>query len=121
VDQKEGVEVCLRALQEMKWGFSKSEERDRNVRMIWDVESAREHSRINRFKSEPGSAVAAGGGELDRFAYSVLISDGHACSDSNPAATRTRTPLSSSMQPNISGQGHGYLDPAVVFAAAVTG
>jgi hypothetical protein len=87
---------------------------------------------MNRFKSEPAaSSVAAGGGdfyvgtELDHFTYSVPVGDGHACSDPNPnpaAAYALRQEHerhpSSSMQPNMS---HGYLDPAVVFAAPVAG
>jgi hypothetical protein len=42
VEQEEGVEICLRALHEMRWCFSKTEERDHTVRMVWDVNTARD-------------------------------------------------------------------------------
>ncbi|KAG6917794.1 hypothetical protein DXG01_001066 [Tephrocybe rancida] len=33
---EEGVALCLAALSEMRWGFSRSEEREETVRMIWE-------------------------------------------------------------------------------------
>ncbi|EIN07736.1 hypothetical protein PUNSTDRAFT_126687 [Punctularia strigosozonata HHB-11173 SS5] len=31
------IEICLRALRAMRWGFSKSEEREGTVRMVWEA------------------------------------------------------------------------------------
>ncbi|EMD38493.1 hypothetical protein CERSUDRAFT_113664 [Gelatoporia subvermispora B] len=36
----EEVETCLQALTEMRWAFSKSEEREQTVRMVWESRSA---------------------------------------------------------------------------------
>ncbi|KAJ2968291.1 hypothetical protein NUW54_g13260 [Trametes sanguinea] len=33
---REDVEICLRALSEMRWAFSKNDERERTVRLVWD-------------------------------------------------------------------------------------
>ncbi|EGO21595.1 hypothetical protein SERLADRAFT_440847 [Serpula lacrymans var. lacrymans S7.9] len=42
VDVEEGVEVCLRALREMGWAFSKSVEREKTIRAVWESRVARE-------------------------------------------------------------------------------
>ncbi|TFK55186.1 hypothetical protein OE88DRAFT_1780189 [Heliocybe sulcata] len=36
VGSDEDVGVCLRALEEMQWGLCKSEEREQNVRLVWE-------------------------------------------------------------------------------------
>lgn len=41
---EEGVGLCLAALGEMKWAFSKSEGREETVRMIWESRKARRQS-----------------------------------------------------------------------------
>ncbi|KAF5330912.1 hypothetical protein D9619_005846 [Psilocybe cf. subviscida] len=41
VGTDEGVRVCLAALSAMRWGFSKSEEREDTIRMIWDSQRMR--------------------------------------------------------------------------------
>ncbi|EPQ58392.1 hypothetical protein GLOTRDRAFT_120144 [Gloeophyllum trabeum ATCC 11539] len=37
----EDVEVCLRALKEMRWALCKSEEREQNVKLVWEGKQAR--------------------------------------------------------------------------------
>jgi hypothetical protein len=37
MDAEEGVEVCLRALGEMRWAFAKGEEREQTIRMVWEA------------------------------------------------------------------------------------
>ena len=44
---EEGVEVCLRALAEMRWAFSKSEEREETVRMAWEARKIRRHGQYH--------------------------------------------------------------------------
>ncbi|KDQ60654.1 hypothetical protein JAAARDRAFT_204482 [Jaapia argillacea MUCL 33604] len=38
---EEDVDVCLRALQEMRWAYCKSEEREKSVKMIWEARRQR--------------------------------------------------------------------------------
>lgn len=47
LDAEEGVALCLAALAEMRWGFSKSEERAETIRMVWDNRNARRHGQYN--------------------------------------------------------------------------
>jgi len=42
---EEGVGLCLTALKEMKWAFSKSEEREETVRMVWENRKIGRHGR----------------------------------------------------------------------------
>lgn len=42
MDVEDGVEVCLRALGAMEWVFSKSDERQQTVRMVWETRKLRE-------------------------------------------------------------------------------
>lgn len=42
---EEGVGLCLAALKEMRWAFSKSEEREETVRMIWENRKIGRHGR----------------------------------------------------------------------------
>ncbi|KAG6854928.1 hypothetical protein C0991_009751 [Blastosporella zonata] len=47
---EEGVALCLTALSEMRWGFSRSEEREETVRMIWENRKVgRNTGRLNSF------------------------------------------------------------------------
>jgi hypothetical protein len=39
----EGVMICLSALSSMRWSFSKSEEREETIRMIWDTRKSKRH------------------------------------------------------------------------------
>ncbi|KAI0957620.1 hypothetical protein AcW1_005952 [Taiwanofungus camphoratus] len=41
----EDIEICLQALSEMRWAFSKSDEREQTVRMIWESRLAQPRSR----------------------------------------------------------------------------
>ncbi|OCH95495.1 hypothetical protein OBBRIDRAFT_788050 [Obba rivulosa] len=41
----EDVETCLQALGEMRWAFSKSDEREQTVRMVWESRSAQPRMR----------------------------------------------------------------------------
>lgn len=47
----EDVETCLQALREMRWTFSKSEDREQTVRMIW--ESRMNQARNRNFTNSP--------------------------------------------------------------------
>ena len=54
---EEGVGLCLAALKEMRWAFSKSEEREETVRMVWENRKIGRHGRhtLNRLNlSRPG-------------------------------------------------------------------
>lgn len=42
---EEGVSLCLTALKEMRWAFSKSEEREETVRMVWENRKIGRHGR----------------------------------------------------------------------------
>jgi hypothetical protein len=42
MDVEDGVEVCLHALGAMEWVFSKSDERQQTVRMVWEARKMRE-------------------------------------------------------------------------------
>jgi hypothetical protein len=42
---EEGVGLCLAALKEMRWAFSKSEEREETVRMVWENRKIGRHGR----------------------------------------------------------------------------
>ena len=50
---KEEVEVCLQAMQEMRWAFSKSDERTSTVQMMW-------HSRLQQMQATSMGPVASG-------------------------------------------------------------
>lgn len=40
---EEGVSICLSAIAEMQWAFSKSDEREENIRRLWDETQLRRH------------------------------------------------------------------------------
>ncbi|TDL27284.1 hypothetical protein BD410DRAFT_762036 [Rickenella mellea] len=42
---EEEVKICLQALREMRWAFSKSEEREHTLKMVWDARIAAEARR----------------------------------------------------------------------------
>nr|VWO98786.1 cAMP-dependent protein kinase catalytic subunit [Ganoderma boninense] len=51
---REDVEVCLAALSEMRWAFSKSDERQRTVRLVWDARASQSRGQSSRsFSSSP--------------------------------------------------------------------
>ncbi|KZS99138.1 hypothetical protein SISNIDRAFT_492392 [Sistotremastrum niveocremeum HHB9708] len=54
---EDDVHICLQALSEMRWAFSKSEERENTLKMVWDT---RRHSEI---QGQVG--VMAGGSQRD--------------------------------------------------------
>jgi hypothetical protein len=41
IDTEDGIRLCLSALKEMNWAFSRSEEREETVRRIWDDKKKR--------------------------------------------------------------------------------
>jgi hypothetical protein len=45
ISVEEGVSLCLTALKEMRWAFSKSEEREETVRMVWENRKVGRHGR----------------------------------------------------------------------------
>ncbi|KAG6832693.1 hypothetical protein H0H92_012265 [Tricholoma furcatifolium] len=62
---EEGVALCLAALSEMRWGFSRSEERQETVRMVWENRKVgRNNARysLNNFNR-------TGGGYSDTHTY----------------------------------------------------
>jgi len=56
MDVEDGVEVCLRALGSMEWVFSKSDERQQTVSMVWEARRMRdaEHRRSQHPYAHPG-------------------------------------------------------------------
>jgi hypothetical protein len=42
MDVEDGVEVCLHALGAMEWVFSKSDERQQTIKMVWEARKMRE-------------------------------------------------------------------------------
>ncbi|KAI0705833.1 hypothetical protein BC835DRAFT_1445328 [Cytidiella melzeri] len=60
------VEACLQAMQEMRWVFSKSEERIHTVRMVWESRMQQMQASIGTSgaMTEPVGSVAAAGDEL---------------------------------------------------------
>jgi len=60
---EEGVGLCLAALKEMRWAFSKSEEREETVRLVWENRKIGQHgrhtlSRLNVGRSGPDTYPA---------------------------------------------------------------
>lgn len=57
---EEGVALCLTALSTMKWAFSKSEEREETVRMVWDTRKVGQNSRYRVHHQDMGRSAPAG-------------------------------------------------------------
>ncbi|KAF9228637.1 hypothetical protein BS17DRAFT_772276 [Gyrodon lividus] len=61
-DVEEGVEVCLRALGEIRWVYANSQEREKTLRALWDARIERDHRRRQgqgsqlSFRSEQSSS-----------------------------------------------------------------
>ncbi|KAF8078106.1 hypothetical protein FPV67DRAFT_1405405 [Lyophyllum atratum] len=67
---EEGVALCLTALSDMKWAFSRSEEREETVRMIWENrKGGRTSGRYSLSGSNLGRTGQAGRPD-QQFAYS---------------------------------------------------
>ena len=69
--QDEGVEVCLRALREMRWAFAKAEEREQTIQMVW--EARRTGARQSLVREYP----AHGSLELDGAYHHTHNHDAH--------------------------------------------
>jgi len=39
---EEDVQVCLEALHQMRWAFSKKEEREKTIQMVWEARKSAE-------------------------------------------------------------------------------
>lgn len=57
---EEGVALCLTALSTMKWAFSKSEEREETVRMVWENRKVGRHSRYRLNHQDMGRPAPTG-------------------------------------------------------------
>ncbi|OSD01630.1 hypothetical protein PYCCODRAFT_1369162 [Trametes coccinea BRFM310] len=63
---REDVEICLRALSEMRWAFSKNDERERTVRLVWDGRVTNSRGQSSRsFSSSPGDEAIRGPGTYE--------------------------------------------------------
>lgn len=62
---REDVEVCLAALSEMRWAFSKSDERQRTVRLVWDARSQPRGQSSRSFSSSPSDETVRGPGTFE--------------------------------------------------------
>ncbi|KAI8998747.1 hypothetical protein BD414DRAFT_408105 [Trametes punicea] len=63
---REEVEICLRALSEMRWAFSKNDERERTVRLVWDARATNGRGQSSRsFSSSPGDETLRGPGTYE--------------------------------------------------------
>lgn len=62
----EDVDVCLAALSEMRWAFSKSDERQRTVRLVWDARASQSRGQSSRsFSSSPSDETIRGPGAFE--------------------------------------------------------
>lgn len=59
---REDVEVCLTALSEMRWAFSKSDERQRTIRLICDAGASPRGQSSRSFSSSPSEETIRGPG-----------------------------------------------------------
>ena len=60
---REDVEVCLAALSDMRWAFSKKDERQRTVRLVWDARAAQSRGQSSRgFSASPSEDTIRGPG-----------------------------------------------------------
>ena len=63
---RDDVEVCLAALAEMRWAFSKTDERQRTVRLVWDARAAQSRGQPSRgFSSSPAEDTLRGPGVFE--------------------------------------------------------
>ncbi|KAI0748006.1 hypothetical protein C8Q80DRAFT_1336908 [Daedaleopsis nitida] len=64
---RDDVEVCLTALSEMRWAFSKNDERQRTVRLVWDARATQSRGQSSRssFSSSPPEETIRGPGTYD--------------------------------------------------------
>jgi len=60
MEPEEGVNVCLRALSEMRWAFAKGEEREQTIRMVWEMRGR--HGLMKEFQTHDPLADMQGGG-----------------------------------------------------------
>lgn len=58
---REDVETCLQALREMRWAFSKSEEREQTVRMVWESRLSQPRSHSQSMPPSPADDPMRGG------------------------------------------------------------
>lgn len=61
------VEVCMTALSEMRWAFSKSDERQRTVRLVWDARASQSRGQSSRssFSPSPSDRTIQGPGTFE--------------------------------------------------------
>lgn len=63
---RDDVEVCLAALSEMRWAYSKTDERQRTVRLVWDARAAQSRGPTSRgFSSSPSEDTVRGPGVFE--------------------------------------------------------
>ncbi|KAI0781054.1 hypothetical protein BD413DRAFT_464064 [Trametes elegans] len=63
---QEDVEICLRALSEMRWAFAKADERERTVQLVWESRSSQAHGQSSRsFSSSPADEAMRGPGTFE--------------------------------------------------------
>ena len=63
---RDDVEICLAALSEMRWAFSKNDERQRTVRLVWDARASQSRGQSSRsFSSSPSDDTLRGPGSFE--------------------------------------------------------
>ena len=62
---REDVEACLKALSEMRWAFSKNDERQRTVRLVWDARASQSRGQPSRISSSPSDETIRGPGTYE--------------------------------------------------------
>jgi hypothetical protein len=67
-DPEEGMDICMKALTGMRWAFSKTEERERTLRMVWESNERRPGSRSMAL---PYAHAQTHEGTLDDEAYEL--------------------------------------------------
>ncbi|KAH9854112.1 hypothetical protein C2E23DRAFT_726924 [Lenzites betulinus] len=65
-DSREEVEICLRAFAEMRWAYSKSDERENTIRVVWEGRVAQGRGHASRsFSSSPADEPMRGPGTFE--------------------------------------------------------
>ncbi|KAI0637085.1 hypothetical protein C8Q77DRAFT_1050404 [Trametes polyzona] len=63
---REEVEICLRALSEMRWTCSKNDEREQTIRMVWEARANQARGQSSRsFSSSPADEPLRGPGTFE--------------------------------------------------------
>ncbi|KAF6765052.1 hypothetical protein DFP72DRAFT_1058868 [Ephemerocybe angulata] len=57
VSAEEGVMICLSTLSAMRWSFSRSEEREETIRMVWESRKAKRHGQSTHYPDIPFDAT----------------------------------------------------------------